>query len=221
MKLFKFIPLIFLFIFTLIVFKPFFFEGKLPIPADTIVGLYHPWRDLYSHDLPFKNFLITDPVRQQYVWRGLGTKWNPYQSLGTPLLANIQAAHFYPLNIFPWNWLVVLQIFLGGVFMILYLRHLKLSWPAQTLGALSWVGSGFFVAWLEWNTLVQVAIWIPLILLSLDKNWRWLFVLGLTCSFFAGHAQIFLYVLILTIAYALHQRKVGLGFILSHGAVAL
>ena len=107
------------------------------------------------------------------------------------------------------------QTILGGLFMWFYLRSLKLHWESQVLGILSWVGSGFFVAWLEWNTLVQVAIWIPLILLSLDKKWWLVFIVALTSSFFAGHTQIFLYVFILTVSYAVYQRKIGLGFILS------
>lgn len=223
MKLSKLFPVLFLLFYTVVVFAPFIFQGKLPIPADTIVGLYHPWRDLYSSDLPFKNFLITDPVRQQYVWRELGTKWNPYSLAGTPLQANIQTAKFYPLNIIyrflafssGWSLQIMFQTVLGGLFMWFYLRSLKLHWEAQALGILSWVGSGFFVAWLEWNTLVQVTIWIPLILLSLDKKWWLVFIVALTSSFFAGHTQIFLYVFILTVSYAVYQRKIGLGFILS------
>lgn len=232
MKLLKFFPLAFLFIYAFLIFKPFFFDGKLPIPADTIVGLYHPWRDLYSRDLPFKNYLITDPVRQQYPWRELAIdslkkwelpKWNPYSLAGTPLLANIQAAVFYPLNflyfLLPfslgWSWQIILQTFLGGIFMILYLRHLKLRPEAQVLGTLAWVGSGFFIAWLEWNTLVQVAIWLPLLLLSLDKKWWPVFVFALASSLFAGHLQIWIYVFALTCFYALVNRRIGKAFILA------
>lgn len=226
MKFFKFLPLLVLALFTLAVFRPFFFEGRLPIPADTIVGLYHPWRDLYAGQfqsgIPFKNFLITDPVRQQYVWRELGTKWNPYSLAGTPLLANIQAAHFYPLNLvylflpfdLGWSLQVVLQIILGGIFMWLYLRNLKLHPYAQALGTLAWVGSGFFVAWLEWNTLVQVAIFLPLALLAIDKQWWLVFIAALVSSFFAGHLQIFLYVLILTLAYAVFNRRISFPLVL-------
>src|SRR6478609_7536196 len=93
-------------------FSPIF-KNKLPIPSDTIIGLYHPFRDLYAktnpNGIPFKNFLITDPVRQQYPWRLLSISsleqlqlplWNPYEMTGTPLLANFQSAGLYPLNIF-------------------------------------------------------------------------------------------------------------------------
>src|SRR5438874_2092169 len=102
----------------LIVFSVLFFfqktivSGLLPIPSDTIVGLYHPFRDLYAKDyprgIPFKNFLITDPVRQTYPWKNLVIEaekklnlplWNPYNFSGTPLLANFQSGTFYPFNI--------------------------------------------------------------------------------------------------------------------------
>src|SRR5258708_27527337 len=93
-------------------FRSFVLVGNLPIPSDTIIGLYHPFRDLcaleYPRGIPFKNSLITDPVRQQYPWRSLGIAlekqwklplWNPHAFAGTPLLANFQTAAFYPLNV--------------------------------------------------------------------------------------------------------------------------
>lgn len=240
MRLFKFLPLFFLALYTLFVFRPFFQDGKLPIPADTIVGLYHPWRDLYAdkfpNGIPFKNFLITDPVRQQYPWRELAFDqikkgqipwWNPYNGLSSPLLANIQTAVFYPLNLiyfllpFSWGWSIqiVLQVVLGGFFMWLFLKNLKLSPPSCALGVLTWVGSGFFIAWLEWNTLVQVAIWLPLLLIAIDRQKTWLLTLALSCSFFAGHLQIFLYVAALVFFYGLYHQKLSkkiiLGFLLA------
>src|SRR5690349_5209226 len=97
----------------IIFFRQVFFHGLLPIPSDTLVGLYNPFRDLYAQQyprgIPFKNFLITDPIRQQYPWRELAISleknfelplWNPYSFSGYPLVANFQSAAFYPLNIF-------------------------------------------------------------------------------------------------------------------------
>jgi hypothetical protein len=114
------LPFLFIFSTVIIFFYPFFIQGKLPIPADTIVGLYYPFRDLYSqtnpNGLPYKNFLVTDPVRQQYPWKNLAVSlqkqlqiplWNPYEMAGTPLLANFQSSAYYPLNlllyIFPFS----------------------------------------------------------------------------------------------------------------------
>src|SRR3989344_4097933 len=94
-----------------IFFWQFFLKGLLPIPSDTIVGLYHPFLDLYAkispQGVPFKNFLLTDPVRQIIPWKMLVIDnlsnfslplWNPYEMAGKPLLANFQSSPFYPLN---------------------------------------------------------------------------------------------------------------------------
>src|SRR3954465_9285777 len=108
MKKINALPLL-LFIFSLaIFFKPIFIQGQLPIPSDTIIGLYHPFRDLYAdrypNGIPYKNFLTTDPVRQQYPWKYTAIEnlangslpiWNPYEMGGTPLLANFQSAVWY------------------------------------------------------------------------------------------------------------------------------
>ncbi|HSX09863.1 MAG TPA: YfhO family protein [Candidatus Saccharimonadales bacterium] len=194
MKKFIFLPVVFLFVTILFFFHSFFLQGKLPIPSDTIVGLYHPFRDLYSQEypngIPYKNFLITDPVRQQYPWRFLAVSlektgqlplWNPYNFGGTPLLANFQTAAFNPFNSlffimpFPiaWSLLIFLQQILAGIFMYLYLSNLKLRSPAKFLGSIVYVFCGAMIAWLEWGTLDQVIAWLPLILLSVDKLFMW------------------------------------------------
>ena len=156
MKL-RILPIIIFVFIVLFFFKPFLFENKLPIPSDTIVGLYHPFRDLFSKNypngIPFKNSLITDPVRQQYPWRDLAISiankfeppiWNPYSFSGTPLLANFQSAVFYPFNllffILPfnigWSVLILLQPLLAGIFLYWYLRNLSIHRLASFLGSL-------------------------------------------------------------------------------------
>jgi len=229
-KIKKSILFIFLFFVIIIFFKPFLLQGKLPIPADTIVGMYHPWRDVvwdgFTAGIPFKNFLITDPVRQQFLWRRLGVSlvkqgelplWNPYTHAGTPLLANLQSAVFYPLNILflllpfnlAWGVLIFLQPLLGGIFLYVYLRHFKLREIACFLGALTFSFSGFFIAWLEWGTVLHVGLWLPLILLSIDKifqnkkltRWSFILVFSLTSSFFAGHLQTSFYLVLFSLIY--------------------
>jgi len=227
-------PAIVVAVFSLLVFSPWFFQGKLPIPADTIIGLYHPWRDNFSatnpNGVPYKNFLITDPVRQQYPWRKLAVEswkmgevpnWNPNTLAGVPLSANTQAAAYYPLNFLylflpfeiGWSLQIFLQIFLGGILMVFFLRSLKLHPLAVSLGSLAWIGSGFFVAWLESNNLAQVAIWLPLQLWTVEKiasgskKWIYGLVLGLalTMGFLAGALQIFFYTTGLVVVYSLYR----------------
>src|SRR3990167_8765279 len=181
---------LFIFLIVVIFFWQFFFKGLLPVPSDTIIGLYHPFRDLYiknyPNGIPFKNFLVTDPVRQQYPWRELVISieknlnlplWNPYNFSGTPLLANFQSAPFYIFNalffIMPfglaWSLLIFLGPLLSGILLFLYLDNLKLNKFSSILGSISYAFSGFFVAWMEWGTITHVALWLPLILLSTDK----------------------------------------------------
>src|SRR3989337_2376062 len=77
----------------LVFFYQFFLKGFLPIPADTVVGLYHPYRDFYAKQYPWKNLAIKGFKDAQL------PLWNPYSFSGTPHLANIQSGVFYPLNI--------------------------------------------------------------------------------------------------------------------------
>lgn len=226
-------PLVVFVVLTTVFFWKFFLKGWLPIPADTIVGMYHPWRDKIWDNLtggvPFKNFLITDPVRQLYPWRKLVIDifkngkipyWNPYNLSGTPLLANLQSAPFsifnlilLPLNnrlfAFGWGVLIFLQPLLAGIFLYFYLKELKLGSLPSLFGALSFAFGGFFMAWLEWGTVLYSALWLPLILLSIEKiltqkkslAWGLVFVFALSQSFFAGHLQTFFYVFLFSLIY--------------------
>ncbi|OGG12808.1 hypothetical protein A3D77_07165 [Candidatus Gottesmanbacteria bacterium RIFCSPHIGHO2_02_FULL_39_11] len=212
-----------------IFFYPFFIFGKIPIPSDALVGLYYPFRDTlntrYPNGYPYKNPLITDPVRQQYVWRELSVDafrkgklplWNPYSFAGTPLLANFQSASFYPLNIlffifsfpFAWGILVSLQPTLSLIFMYFYLRELKITKAASVVGSLAFSFSGFSISWLTWNTVGHTVLWLPLILLSGEKiikntslKWSLVLLFSLCSSFFAGHLQTFFYIGVFSLIY--------------------
>ena len=226
----KFWPILGFIFILFIFFWQFFFKGLLPIASDTIVGLYHPYRDIYSKDypngIPFKNFLITDPVRQQYPWKKLSIDsikkielplWNQYSFSGTPNLANFQSGVFYPLNIifllpysFSWSLFIVLEPLLAGIFMYLFLKNLKLVNLASFFGGFVFAFSSFFVTWLEWGNILHTALWLPLILLSLDKLRKsriWIFVLifSLSSSFFAGHLQAFFYSFLVSLFYFLFR----------------
>jgi len=214
-------------------FKPFIVNGLLPIPSDNLVGLYNPYRDFYAKEyprgIPYKNFLISDPVEQQYPWRQLAVGelkelklplWNPYNFSGTPLLANGQSAPFYPLNIlffllpfpFAWSVLVLLQPILGGIFMYIYLQKIKLSKASCFLGSIVFSFSGFSMVWMEWNIIVQTIIWLPFILFIketlLEKfSLKWAIALSFAelCAFLGGHLQTWFYLICVTNAYLLYR----------------
>lgn len=216
-------------------FYPTILYGKLPIPSDTLVGLYHPWRDLYAQSnprgVPFKNFLITDPVRQQIPWRkeaigqwknGQIPYWNPFAFSGTPLAANIQAAVFYPFNLFffflpfqiAWTFIIILEPLLAGIFLYIYLRSLKLQSIPSIFGAITWSFSGFNTSWLTWGTIVHVSLWLPLILLAVDrifekrsKVWIIILAVALLFQFLAGHIQVSLYEMIIVGTYIIWKNN--------------
>lgn len=232
----RFIPILGIVFISLLFFWQFILKGLLPIPSDTIIGLYHPYRDLYANTNPngiaYKNFLITDPVRQTFPWRNLSINdlknlqipsWNPNSFAGNPNIANQQSAVFYPLNLlffllpfnFSWSVLILLEPILGGIFMYLFLRNLKLDEYSSFFGAIVFSFSGFFVSWMEWGTIIHSALWLPLILLSIDKikdsisvkksliSWSVVFVFSMVVSLFAGHLQTFFYISIVALIYQL------------------
>jgi hypothetical protein len=96
---------------------------------------------------------------------------------GSPLLANLQSAAFYPLNILLflpgfntwWSAIIILQPLLAGIFMYLFLRNLRLSKYSAFFGGFIYAFCGFSIAWMEWGTIGHVALWLPLILLSIDN----------------------------------------------------
>lgn len=224
-------PYLFLLATILVFFHPFVMKYFLPIPSDTIVGLYHPFRDMfaknYPRGIPFKNFLITDPVRQQIPWKSLAVSlekqfqlplWNPYSFGGYPLLGNFQTGAFYPLNIlffllpfsFAWSIFILLQPILGGISLYVYLRNVKLHPLASILGGVAFAFSGFSVVWLEWGNVMHTLLWLPILLLAIDKifvyrrskiAWYSIYFLALIFSFLAGHLQMFFYMVVLVHVY--------------------
>jgi len=217
----------------IIFYSPFLLFFKLPIPSDTIIGLYHPYRDYYAktypNGIPFKNFLITDPIRQTYIWKELAVNmwregkvpvWNPYEMAGKPLLANFQTSAFYPFNAIlllrpfylSWSIFILLQTLMAGIFMYAYLFNLKLKKQAALVGATVFCFCSFSVSWLEWGNILHTALWLPLVLLFIDrifstrsKKWYLLFIASLSLSFLAGHLQTFFYLFILGFAYFFYR----------------
>ncbi|MBI3282588.1 YfhO family protein [Candidatus Curtissbacteria bacterium] len=230
MEKFLFNPIIATVLIIFSFFLPNLISGKIPIPADSVLGLYHPWRDL-SHEgydpgkFPVKNPLITDPVLQAYPWRKLTVDnlkswqvplWNPYSFSGQPLLANVQSAPFTIGNILflifnfkiAWALQVILPPMIAALFMYLFLRSLNLSAQAASFGALILPFSGFFVAWLTWGTIIWAVMWLPAILFAINKLTSkksplhfLLIILATAQVIFSGHWQSASYVFLASFIY--------------------
>lgn len=221
-------PIFFFLSINLLFFLPIF-KGKIPFPGDTLIGAYFPWRDLKweqrNTEYPLKNMTLSDATSSFYPWRfeavrqmkaGKWPLWNRFEFSGNPLLANPSTAFFYPLNIlfgvmnFNWAWMiqVVIQPVLAGLFLFLFLRNHGLSSLAAIFGSVCYSWGSYFLNVAEFNVPGNTALWLPLILLCVDKimekktRWFGVLIFSLVMSLLAGFIQFVLYEFILTIAYA-------------------
>ncbi len=134
--------------------------------------------------------------------------WNPLLGNGTPLLANLQSAVFYPPNLLylilpvehALTLSVVIHLILAGLFMYLYTQQLGLLPFAAVISALAYMFSGYIIGRSQFITMINSVAWIPLLLLLSDKfvirrggiYILWL-ALALAVQFLAGHAQLWFY----------------------------
>jgi hypothetical protein len=106
---------------------------------------------------------------------------NPFNGLGSPLLANYQLAFFYPLNWlqFPffafwgvqgiatsYNFLVPLHLALSAFGLILFLRSIHCSPSASAFAALSYSLSGYLIARISFISIIWTLTWLPWLLYS-------------------------------------------------------
>lgn len=230
---------VFVLLLSLIIVSGFFYKTILykhvPFPGDLLISEYSPWK--YSSFLGYNpgsypnKAQYIDTLRQIYPWKtfvkesfknGVFPLWNPYNFSGAPMLANFQSSVFYPLNflyfllpqIWAWSSLVVLQPLLALLFTFFYARRIGISRIGSFFASFSFAFSSFMSVWLEYNTIGHVILWLPLILLSLEKLfakrtaiWSLIFVASLTSSLFAGHIQIFAYLFIFALIYSFVRLK--------------
>jgi hypothetical protein len=163
--------------------------------------------------------------------------WDPYIYAGQPALADIQSGTLYPLNLLvilllAWAGLgfplwaleaqVILHFSLASVFTYLFVRRLSRSRFAAVVSALTFTYSGYLTSFpVQQVTILQVAVWLPLVLLLLDiavgdrdsahgrfpvsssRFWFYVTLAGLAfgCSILAGHPQTAMHVFYASIAY--------------------
>lgn len=145
--------------------------------------------------------------------------WTPNLAFGYPLFAEAQAGMLYPVHLAltpfststAYSLSVIIRYILGGVFMFLYARRIiRNSWAA-VLSGLVFSCSGYMIAQVPHENVENALIWLPLILLLLDKwitesNRRALFGAGLSMgiSFLAGYFYISLLILTTATSYYLY-----------------
>ena len=223
------LAILIIFLVTCLMFFKIPLKGLYPIPADLLVSFYFPWYsggwEGYDKWTTHKELLSADSIRQIYLWKefaadqfkkGQFPLWNPYTFSGQPLLANFQSSVFYPFNIFyvltnarnAWILLIVIQPFLGGIFMWLALRSFKLSQVASIFGAIAFMFSSYLISWMENGNIAHSYIWLPLAFWSMNNFFekfkiRFIVILSLAFSFsiLAGHPQTVIYLIMICLLY--------------------
>lgn len=168
------------------------------------------WGTLLTQFWPWQTLVKTQLLSGEW------PVWNPLLGNGTPLLANLQSAVFYPPNLaallLPVEQFltvsVVLHLALAGLLMYAYTRHLGLEPFAATVSGLSYGLGGYLVGRTQFVPMIHTAAWLPLLLLLADRLAQkpgrlntLLLALGLALQFLAGHAQLWFYSLLLVGAY--------------------
>lgn len=227
-------PILVIFSLVLIAFYPALLQGKIPLNGRNLAAFYSPW--LYQKFAGFPTGVpakpgMPDQLRLYYPYMHLTQimyrrlelpLWNPHNFAGNPHMAEMQSGVFYPLHILLlflplsiyWTLFQITGFFLAGLFTYLYLRSLQLTKLPAFFGATTFMLSTFMFTW---NQEVIIAphsiLWLPLILLSIDKfmqyrQRRWWFVglASLCLSILSGYWQTTFYVMVASLAYILWRR---------------
>jgi len=208
------------------------FKGQIPFPGDLLVGAYYPWLDYkwgWIVGVPIKNPLLSDVFSQFFIWKSLIAEsyktlqwplWNPYMYAGYPLLANFHSGALNPFNLLMvifgdisgWKLMIIGQSVGSILTMYLFLKSLKLSPQASSLGALVYTFSSFAVTWSQFVTLGFAMIWLPSILFCINKYFekkKNLYLLWFVPLIFllmsAGHFQAFIFSVLIINAYFLFK----------------
>lgn len=230
----KYYSLVILGVITILAYLPIF-VNKIPFPGDLLVAEFKPW-STYSYlgyvpgSYPTKGQYF-DVIRQLYPWRILGISalksfeiplWNPYNFTGTPLLANLQSALLYPLNIlfffftdsYAWSLLIICQTALALFGMYKLTRKLNFNPIASIVTSISYAFNGQITTILEYNTMGHIIALLPWSLWCGEsyfetKKSRYLIILSfiITFSFFAGHLQYFAANLLVLFLYFVWKGK--------------
>jgi len=163
-----------------------------------------PW-DFRAVQVPLITFLRDELSENRFAL------WNPYNYGGYPISANIQACFFHPLVLagafissrFSWyslpmllEWIVVLQVWMGGVAAYLLFRNFALGAAPAWTGAVMFETGSYFASRAEHIDSMMAAAWMPLAWLAvwhlrekLRADWLAVLAAALGMSIWGGFPQ--------------------------------
>ncbi len=130
--------------------------------------------------------------------------WNPWETMGSPFVAELATGWFYPFNVFymifsvpvAFRLYIVSHYLLAALFMFWWLKDLKIGPAAAACGALSFTLSGWLLSQNGLPDMLATAAWLPGSLFFLGRRlerrslpWFALFSASLAMPFLAGKAE--------------------------------
>lgn len=196
------------------------------------------WGDIFLYFYPLESY-VRDQMRA-----GAIPLWNPFVLCGQPLVGNPQSWVFYPTSaVLPfmpvWLYLTLntlLHLCLAGGGTYLFLRRLTHDRIAALLGGITYMGSGFLMARLQFPTMIMAAAWLPWMLALVDRmvdrpgvGYAALLALVVALEILAAHTQLTYLSFVCAILYALarlwqirgHRARAETAFVAMAGALLL
>jgi hypothetical protein len=146
--------------------------------------------------------------------------WDPNLATGFPVAADPQVMTWYPPAIIlswvphSWNLFVVTTYVFASWFTFLYVRTLTRRADSALVAGFVFGVSGFMCAQLGHAAIIDAAMWLPALLLSIAKlseersvRWTIATAAAVVCCVTAGHLQIAVYSLSIAAAYTIAIRK--------------
>lgn len=206
-------------------FSPFLLRGRVFVPQDFLYFVY-PWKGTVAQPAEVRNpdlldiptyFFPLDVYINKRLKRGEFPLWNPQIFCGHPLFASGQSGLFYPPKLILHRLFspevartlsILLHSLAAAWLMFSFLRLKGLSNEASTLGGVVWILNGQMSGWAEFDHIMMMATYVPLMLLGFEwgrrgQNWGWplLAVAGSLCLQ-AGHLQLAFYAGLVVLCYA-------------------
>jgi len=186
-------------------------RGLLPVVflIYTLLGVVYFYKMLGGAILlPGDSFTENYPLRLYYSTIHSAVLWLPFIFLGMSFLGMLQPGLFYPLNFlyfflpapFVFNLNIILHCSLAAFFVFLYARLIGVrSFPAFISGII-FAFSGFLMAHKGHTSMMNAAVWLPLLLFlyekiraTLNPKYSAWAALVIAIQVFAGHYQICVY----------------------------
>lgn len=164
----KSLPIILIFILTIVFFYPALFQGKTFYAFDTLFT-YLPWSS-DNQEIKTHNLLITDPVNIFYTHNNFIKK-----CLDLKILSGWDSSNFcgitgkiptHPVVFFSYllfsqttghDLILWIHLIAAGIFMFLYLRQIQLKTLPALIGAVAWMFNGYVMVWFEFENVLLLS----------------------------------------------------------------